>query len=128
VSADALLIRNARRLPAFGRELLNLRRKGLVPGRTVVVALDSWRWGRGYPQLVVPDELDPLEIDFCMIAGIEVFLAWSSAKTRIDRRDSLIRSLVACEPRFLWCCDMAAPEESFIVISRAHGLERPEYA
>jgi hypothetical protein len=115
-------------LPAFGRELLELRRRGFVPGRTVVVSLDSWRYGKLYQRLVVPDDLDPQVVDFRMIAGLDVFVAWSSARTRVDRRDSLIRALVRCLPRFLWCCDIAAPQESFIVVSRARGLELPEYS
>lgn len=116
------------RLPAFGRELVELRRRGLVPGRPVVVSLDSWRWGKAYPRLVVPADLEPEVADFSAIAGIDCFLAWSSKNTTIARRDSIIRALVRCAPCFLWSCDMAAPEESFIVISRARGLELPEYA
>jgi hypothetical protein len=115
------------RLPAFGRELIELRRRGLVPGRTVIVSLDSWRWGKAYPRLVVPEDLDPAEIDFSMIAGIETFVVWSSKISTIARRDALIRALVRCAPCFLWACDVAATEESFIVISRAKGLELPEY-
>jgi hypothetical protein len=115
-------------LPAFGRELLDLRRRGLVPGRPVVISLDSWHFGRAYPRLVIPGELDPAQIDLSMVAGIDTFVAWSSRISTIARRDALIRALVRCGPCFLWACDIAAPEESFIVISRARGLELPEYS
>lgn len=72
--SKALLIGNALhlRLPAFGRELLDLRRRGLVPGRTVVVSLDSWKWGRGYPQLVVTDDLDDKDISEAEIVEREM--------------------------------------------------------
>jgi len=116
------------RLPGFGRELVELRRQGMVPARPIVVALDSWKWGRSYPRLVVAEDLDPSEADFSVVAGLECFLAWSSKVTSVARRDTLIRVLVKCAPIFLWACDMAAPHESFIVVSRAKGLELREYA
>jgi len=117
------------RLPAFGRELVALRLRGLVPGRTVVVSLDSWRWGRAFCfyQLVISAELNPLETDFCMIAGLDTILAWSSRVTTIARRDAVIRSVARSMPLSLWVVDMVAPEESFFVASRSRGIERPEY-
>lgn len=115
------------RLPAYGRELLALRRRGLVPERTVVVALDSWSWGKAYTRLIVPSDLEPEGADFSTIAGIDCFVAWSSKISKIARRDALIRALVRCAPSFLWVVDMACPCEAFIVVSRSRGLELPEY-
>lgn len=125
---NALQSREGRsKLPPFGRELLELRRRGLVPDRTVVVSLDSWEWGKSYPRLVVPPELDPSGADFSMLAAITCFVAWSSRRTPIARRESLVRAIARVRPSSLWVCDISAPHEAFFVISLSRGIERPEY-
>ena len=127
MSATAHSQKTARRLPAFGRELLQLRLRGLVPARAVVVSLDCWDWGIGSPRLVVPPDMVPEQTDFSMLAAIDIFLAWSSTITPIERRDAVVRAIARCAPSYLWVLDIAAPEDAFFVISRTRGVERPEY-
>lgn len=120
-------IKRQKRLPPYGRELLELRRKGLVPDRWVVISLDSWQWGRGFQRVVLPADLDPQETDFSGLAALDVALVWSSRITAIKRRDETIRALVSVLPSFLWAIDVDEPEAAVFVISRARGLELPEY-
>jgi hypothetical protein len=77
--------------------------------------------------MVVPQDLDADAADFRAIAGIDCFLAWGSSKTTLERRDAIIKSIVKCEPVFLWVCDMEMPSESFFVVTRKNGLEREEF-
>jgi hypothetical protein len=115
------------RLPAYGRQLLDLRRCGMVPEREIVIALDCWKWGEGWPRMVVPHDIDAAAADFLPVAGIPCFLAWGSSKTTLARRDQIIKAIVRCRPSFLWLVDMEMPEQSFIVVSHARGLELEEY-
>jgi hypothetical protein len=115
------------RLPAYGRQLLDLRKRGLVPDRDLVISTDSWKWGIGCPRVVFPQDLDADAADLRFVAGIPCFLAWGSSKTTIERRDAIIRQIVRCKPSRLWCCDMEMPSESFFVITKAKGLEREEF-
>jgi hypothetical protein len=115
-------------LPPFGRELLELRRKGLVPARPVVVGLDRWDWGKVQPRIVLPADLDPTDVDLSYLAALDVELVWSASVTSVARRDSTLRAIVRVSPSFLWCIDIDAPEHGFFVISRRDGLLMPEYA
>lgn len=96
--------RRARQLPAFGRALLDIRRRGLVPLRHahlghVLVLLDNWRWGRIFDsalhRLVVPTDADPTALDFAGTAGLDVTLVWSRRYSMPSRMQAALASLVA---------------------------------
>lgn len=115
------------RLPAHGREQLALRKRGKVPDGDLVIAVDCWTWGLGYPRVVIPKDLDADAADLRFCAGISCFLAWGASKTSVQRRDAIIRQIVRCKPSRLWVCDMQAPEHSFFVVTGRDGVVLPEY-
>lgn len=122
------------KLPAFGREILELRRRGLVPANErgvaepVYVLVDTWDLAkhRRY-RVVVPKEAEPADLEFAFVAGIDVFVIWRMSSTSNARRDAVLRALVAAAPRFLFVIDWEAPEHGFVVVSFKDGLIRPEY-
>lgn len=120
-------------LPAYGRELLELRRQGLVPAHhLVLIALDSWKWGRSsagsWYRLVISPEHDPAELDFSMVAGLDVLLCYAPAVTLVARRDAAIRKILRANPASLRVIDMVDPQLGFFIKSRKRGIELPEYA
>lgn len=122
-----------KQLPAYGRELLELRQRGLVPRpgfmfAHVIICLDSWRWAKQHTRVVVPEDADPSALDFTMVAGLNVLLVYQTTRTLIARRDALITAMLKYLPAELVVFDMDAPHESFVVKSSARGLEREEYA
>lgn len=126
---------SSRKLPAFGREILELRRRGLVPANergaaeAVYVVLDDWKTcARRRWRVVVPKDAAPAELNFAFIAGLECFVIWRLSLTTNARRDALLRSLLAAGPRFLFCFDWEDPAHSFQIIGPKQGLLRPEYA
>lgn len=129
-------LQSRKQLPAFGRQLLNLRLQGAVPARhtglgcSVMVCLDSWEWGRSqlWYRLVITLEQDPAELDFSMCAGLHTILVSSSARSPIARRDVAIRRLLAAQVASLRVVDMAEPSLGFFVKTEARGIERLEYA
>lgn len=117
------------RLPAFGRELLELRRKGLVPNpRECIVCIDNWKWATNKTRVVVAPDADPALLDFSMLADLDVTVPHSLKVTPPARRDALLRALVRANPRRIYALDMDLPAASFFVKSVAAGVERQEYA
>lgn len=121
------------RLPAFGAELLALRRRGQVPAPHLwwghaIVCLDSWDWAKDRTRVVVPSDADPATLDFSMLGGLAVTVAYRPHVTSVARRDALLTNLVRSVVAWLFVFDMDAPRNGFFVKSHAVGLERTEYA
>lgn len=73
-----------RRLPAFGRELAELRRSGRRPADFVMVYIDRWPTSRGpfvVPTLCVPQGVPACALDWTLIRGLDVHvLSWSGQR------------------------------------------------
>lgn len=128
-----------KRLPAFGREILELRRKGMVPAvqrnghacTRFFVTLDTWDYGKDYARVVVTPEHDPAALDFSFVAGLDVELMWLPRATSLARRDATIRALVRANPQrlMLWTVGTGEPvTRATWIISKGFGLELAEYA
>jgi hypothetical protein len=125
----ASYISSGKRLPAFGRELLQIRQRGLAPDCPLIaVCLDGWTWGKAYARCVIPPDLDPLHADLRFVAGLDTVLILSPSVTTIERRDATIRQLLACLPASLRSLEIADPILWTWIKSRKHGLELMEYA
>ena len=125
--------RITKRLPAYGRGLLETRRRGLVPPRPhVVVCLDGWDWGKKYylrSRVVVPPDLDPRNTDFRFVAGLDVVLIYDPEITRPERVDATVGELLPCLPASLRTLAVGDPVcEITFVKSRAVGIELDSYA
>lgn len=117
-----------RRLPPFGRELVEMRKAGLVPGNnTVVVSLDSWDWGKAYARVVVPPEIDPSQLDFCFVAGLDVVVVCDPSRTPLERRDALARAILPYQPTTLRVVLMGDPVQWIWIKSRAVGVELDKF-
>lgn len=118
------------RLPAFGREILDLRRRGLVPAGRVVVALDTWDYGKNRARVVVAQDADPAALDFSFLAGLDVELVWLPLSTPRPRCDALIGAVLAHRPErlLMWIVGGEQPTELVWIKSKLVGVERAEYA
>jgi hypothetical protein len=96
----------SRKLPAYGRELLDLRRRGLVPDPPLIIVSVGWNVTRAHGPhllgygLVVGDEDDPGALDFCGVAGLPVLVV-SDDETPIARVQSVVDGLLRFAPRSL---------------------------
>lgn len=119
----------AKRPPAYGRELLELRQRGLKPNpEQCYVCIDNWEWAVGRTRVVVAPDADPSQTDFSMLAGLDVIAAFNPRATPAKRRDDVLRALVRAQARRIYAIDMNSSEGSFWVKSAAVGVERTEYA
>jgi hypothetical protein len=90
------------RLPAYGRELLELRRRGLVPDPPEVrVSIDLWDWAKTRTRVVISPDSDPANLDFSFLSGLDVIVGWFPRITTLERRDAAIRSILRALPQRL---------------------------
>jgi hypothetical protein len=95
---------------------------------SLFVVIDDWKiCSHRRFRCVVPEEADPAALDWCFVAGLDVFAIWSIARTSQKRRDAVLRGIARAMPRFLFVIDWDAPEHGFMIISRRDGVLRPEY-
>lgn len=63
----------SRRLPAYGRELVEAQRRGLnVPW--LLIALD-WNLGRAFPRVVIPGDVQARDLDMRLARGLGCMVA-----------------------------------------------------
>lgn len=93
-------IRRRLRLPAFGAELADLRRQGLAPRSGVIrVAVDDWslRGTRAdMGRVVVPDDLDPADLDLHFVSGLDVVVVYDGGRTVAARARAVIDAAGRC--------------------------------
>lgn len=121
--------RITKRLPAYGRGLLETRRRGLVPpGPYIFVCLDGWNWFKGFSRVVVPPDLDPRNTDFRFVAGLDVVLRYDPEITMPERVDATVLELLPCLPTSLRTLVVGDPVCEFAYVkSRALGIELEKY-
>lgn len=68
------------RLPAYGRDLVNLQRSGRNV-EWLIISL-SFDLGRALPRVVVPDDADIRELDLRCVAGLDCIVAHEGNERR----------------------------------------------
>lgn len=65
----------AKRYPPYGKQLDELRRKGLVPNQRVIVTTD-WELGKLFPRIVIPHTELIERLNFSYLAGLGVQIVY----------------------------------------------------
>jgi hypothetical protein len=67
---------NPKPLPAFGRDLIARRRRGVVPANRTVAISHGWPYLSAFKpwRVVISVEMDPRELDYSFVAGLDVLL------------------------------------------------------
>lgn len=115
-----------RRLPPYGRQILDARFKGLVPKWGLVVALDDWAAFRGRHRIVIEPGVNPHDLDLTFCAGLDLLIAWNPITTPSSRLNDVIFALLDYLPRRIWVLNRTEPHRSFFAKSVANGIEMPE--
>ncbi len=99
-------MKGGKRLPAYGRQLMIMRRAGRMPIRMVIVTFD-WKLAQVYPRIVIANEAIPAELDFSYLSGLPVQVIYRSNDAH--KIHAVVEELLKVTPSFLatFAIDMA---------------------
>ncbi|HLP99416.1 MAG TPA: hypothetical protein VK149_13345 [Sideroxyarcus sp.] len=99
-----------KRLPAYGKELMQVRMSGGVPkngcGNGMVVVTYGWNWGKCFKRVVLDKGVPPAQYEFRFLAGLDVMVVFEGVDEGRLLGD-LIQEILSVKPRWLATCDMA---------------------
>ncbi|MBY0578451.1 MAG: hypothetical protein K2P57_05330 [Burkholderiales bacterium] len=98
-----------KRLPAYGRQLLEARKRGLQPRQQMVYIVFDWNLAKAFPRIIVDHAIDPKNYDFSALVGLDVVIGFEQADA--DLVVPLARAILKANPRRLqaWPLD---PDEN----------------
>lgn len=88
----------SRKLPAYARKILDLRKSGKVPSRIVQIVFD-WKLARAYPRLVVTEAVQVADLDFHCLAGLSAQIVYRDRDAH--QVDAVIQEILKVRPSFL---------------------------
>jgi hypothetical protein len=89
---------NYKRLPPYGKQLMALRKAGMVPIRMVVVCFD-WDQAKAWPRIIILPDAAPESLDFRCLAGIPVEIVYKNKDAH--RIDALVQEIMQVNPCYL---------------------------
>jgi len=89
---------NTKKFPPYGKQLDELRQKGLVPVLRVIVSTD-WSLGAAYPHIVIPKDAKPEQLQFRYLAGLHVQIVHHAGEAELV--SNLIDEILKVKPRIL---------------------------
>jgi len=90
--------KNIRRFPAFGRQIDEIRKRGLIPNRRVIICFD-WEIGKAFPRIVITKECPPERVEFKYLSGLHCQIVFYDRD--IPYLNGLIREVLKIKPASL---------------------------
>lgn len=112
----------SRQLPAHGKKWVELRRQGLLPRAGIfdaLVLLDHWKIVPDWPFLVIPEDKSPEDLDFTVLRGRSVTLAYASTKSDIGRVTESVDAILRDGAEIIVTLDRAGRDIGDV--RRSHG-------
>lgn len=94
-----------KRFPPFGKKLNQIRRKGLIPSKHVIVATD-WNIGKAFPRIIITEEIPITNLRFDYLAGLNVQIVHFDCDENIML--DLITEILKINPTTLTTFNMSA--------------------
>ena len=98
VGANQISHINCKRFPAYGKQLMAMRRAGQIPASIVIVTFD-WKLARVYPRIVITDEAVPAELNFSCLSGLSIQIVYNAADAH--RVPAIVEEILKVNPCFL---------------------------
>lgn len=119
--------RNSKRLPPYGKQFMTLREGGKAPSKMVVVSFD-WDLAKAYPRIIIPDNLDPSELEFTYLAGLPVQIIFRSKDAH--RVNGVAHEIMQVNPCFLatFALDLEGTGDAWTIIQPYLHVEIAEAA
>jgi len=87
-----------KKFPPYGKQLDELRRKGLIPAQRVIVSTD-WKLGAAYPRIVIPVDANIDQLIFSYLSGLPVQIVHHAGEAELVR--NLIDAILKVKPKIL---------------------------
>ena len=94
-----------KKIPPFGRQLDELRRKGLIPAQRIIVSTD-WSIGKLYPRIIVTPDTPVSSLRFNYLSGLHVQIVYFDRDEPI--LSDLITEILSIQPATLATFNMSA--------------------
>lgn len=115
-----------RKYPPYGKKFVDLRRRGLIPLRRVIVAFD-WSIGKMFPRIIITDDTPVTGLQFNYLVGLHVQVAYSDRDAAI--LPELVNEILTIKPATLSVLNMSAVtrgEPAFHTIHRSQSVSNPQ--
>ncbi|ARO87950.1 hypothetical protein EBAPG3_009325 [Nitrosospira lacus] len=89
---------NYKRIPAYGKQFMEMRRSGKVPSKRVMVTFD-WDLAQAYPRIVLADDTPADQLNFSYLAGLPVQVIYRRKDSH--RVSGVIDSILQVNPSCL---------------------------
>lgn len=89
--------------PPYGKKLDDLRKRGLIPNRRVIIAT-SWNIGKLYPRIVITRDQPVTSLQFNYLSGLHVQIVHFDHDNHI--LESLITEILSIQPATLAAFNM----------------------
>lgn len=111
-----------KRFPAFGHQLDDLRKQGLIPAKRVIVAFD-WNIGKLFPRIIITSDVLASNLQFRYLAGLHVQIVYHDRDAAI--LPELVNEILTVKPATLAVFNMSAVtrgEPAFHMIHRSQSV------
>jgi hypothetical protein len=85
--------------PPYGKKLFELRKRGKIPRKILQVVFD-WKIARAYPRIIIQEEVNPEDLEFCYLAGLPVQIVFKQQDA--DRVNAVTNEILKANPLYLF--------------------------
>jgi hypothetical protein len=89
---------NYKRMPAYGKQLMELRLAGKMP-RGIVMVTFGWGLAQAYTRIVIPDDIPADQLNFYYLAGLAVQIVYH--KRDAHRVNEVAEAILRIGPSWL---------------------------
>jgi hypothetical protein len=87
-----------KRMPAYGKRIMEMRQSGKVPTNRVMVTFD-WSLAKAYPRIVIADDTPVDQLNFSFLAGLAVQVVYS--RKDAHRVSGIVEAILEINPSSL---------------------------
>jgi hypothetical protein len=87
-----------KRMPAYGKRIMEMRRSGKVPTNRVMVTFD-WSLAKAYPRIVIADDMSADHLNFTYLAGLAVQVVYRQKDAH--RISAIVAAILEINPSSL---------------------------
>ena len=96
---DSSRARRFTRFPAYGKQMLEARRRGLQPRQKTVLVVFDWQLAKAFPRIVIDPTSDFSSLNFSYLVGLDVIIGFHQGEASLLEALALV--IMKANPRRL---------------------------